>query len=86
MAVAAHRTENDMKASILVIRPEGIGLVLVRGTSRSIEASTISLWRLSVYIYMCIWLRKGFQSEGSYLRVQKLPCKSVIESQVAATV
>lgn len=53
VAVAAHRTQNDMKASILVIRPEGIGLVLVRGTSRSIEASTISLWRCQ---YICIYM------------------------------
>lgn len=43
VAVAAHKMENDMKASTLVIRPEGIGRDLVRGTSQSIVASTISL-------------------------------------------
>lgn len=42
--VAVHITQNDMKAPDRVIRPEGIGLDLVRGTSRSIVASTISLW------------------------------------------
>lgn len=43
VAVAVHKMVNDMKAPTLVIRPEGIGRDLVRGTSRSIEASMISL-------------------------------------------